>query len=246
MPPDWQRKLIGDTRQEKDLSPIPLGAPSLDAKIGGGMARGRLHEIFAHDAADRSSAAAFTALVADFANGRDAPSIWLREDAAQRQACLYAPGLVALGLDPGNMLLVLLPDPVSLLRAAVDVVRCASIDAVVIELWRQPPALDLTASRRLALAAEASGVTPLLLRLDAQPAPSAAQTRWHVSAAPSRAMEAEAPGPPAFHVELLRQRGRPEGGCWHLEWNRDRSCFDDAALSRPLFPSASRRTMGQG
>ena len=73
------------------------------------------------------------------------------------------------------------------------------------------PALDLTASRRLALAAEQSGVTLFLLRLEAQPVPSAADTRWTVGAAPSRSLEADAPGPPMFEIELLRRRAGPAG-----------------------------------
>ncbi|HZF45231.1 MAG TPA: hypothetical protein VEZ26_02770, partial [Sphingomonadaceae bacterium] len=94
--------------------------------------------------------------------------------------------------------------------------------------------------------AEASGVTPLLLRIEAEPGPSAAQTRWSVSAAPSRALEAEAPGRPAFKVELLRQRGRPDGGFWHLEWDRDRASFDAAPLSGAMVSPASGGSLAQG
>ena len=75
----------------------------------------------------------------------------------------------------------------------------------------QMPLLDLTASRRLALAAEQSGVTLLMLRLEAEPVPSAADTRWAVSAAPSQALEANAPGPPQLEIELLRRRVGPFG-----------------------------------
>jgi protein ImuA len=90
--------------------------------------------------------------------------------------------------------------------------------------------LDLTASRRLALAAEQSGATLFLLRLGAEPAPSAADTRWAVSAAPSEALEANAPGAPTFDIELLRRRSGPSGMRWRLEWNRDRLAFIDPAL----------------
>src|SRR3546814_11674827 len=80
--------------------------------------------------------------------------------------------------------------------------------------------LDLTASRRLALAAEKSGTTLLLLRTGADPVPSAAQTRWSVASAPSRAFAANAPGTPTFDITLLRQRSGPSGTSWRLEWNR--------------------------
>src|SRR3546814_10143689 len=70
------------------------------------------------------------------------------------------------------LILCLLPDPLAVLRAAADVVRCPEAGVAVVELWRNPRQLDLTASRRLALAAETSGVTVLLLRVSALPAPS--------------------------------------------------------------------------
>ncbi|MGC4026258.1 MAG: hypothetical protein QM744_14590 [Mesorhizobium sp.] len=204
------------------------------------MVRGRLHEVFAKEPADNGSAAGFAAMLACLVSQGNAPLFWLREEAAERNGFLHAPGLAEIGIDPARMVLAVLPDPVALLCAAADVVRCASVGAVVIELWRRPRALDLTASRRLALAAETSGVTPLLLRVEAEPVPSAAQTRWSVAAAPSEALAC-----PTFKVELLHQRGRPDGGCWHLEWNRDRACFDEATLSGAMVSSAPGGSLAQ-
>lgn len=240
-------------RIEKQVAPkaeVPLGYARLDAAIGGGLARGRLHELFAAEPADKGSSSGFTAMLACLVSQAGTPLFWLREEAAERQGSLHVSGLAEIGMDPRRLVLVVPPDPVTLLRAAAEVVRCAGVGAVVIELWRNPRVLDLTASRRLALAAEASGVTALLLRAEAQPSPSAAQTRWSIRAAPSAALEAGAPGLPAFNVELLRQRGRPDGGSWHLEWDRDRACFRGSPLSgavvsaadgRPLASDARRR-----
>lgn len=225
------------------LGSAPLGYALLDAAIGGGLVRGGLHEVFAMETADSGSATGFAAILAGLISQASTPLFWLREQAAERRACLHAPGLVEIGIDPGRMVLVVLPDPATLLRAAADVVRCAAVGAVVIELWRRPRALDLTATRRLALAAEQSGVTPLLLRIEAEPDPSAAQTRWSVSSAPSMALAAQAPGRPAFAVELLRQRGRPDGGLWHLEWDRERSCFEGATVSGAVVSAASGQSL---
>src|SRR5690606_27532876 len=136
-----------------------------------GLMRGRLHELFAAEPADKASAAGFTAMLARLVSSAETPLFWLREEAAERQHCLHAPGLAEIGIDPRWLVLVVLPDPVALLRAAAEVVRCTSVGAAVIELWRSPRALDLTASRRLALAAERSGVTALLLRAEAEPGP---------------------------------------------------------------------------
>ncbi len=234
-----RRKITRVENRKGGWIPASLGFAQLDSALGGGLARGQLHEVFAREPADSGSAAGFTAILAYLVSQGSAPLFWLREEAAERQAFLHAAGLAEIGIDPGRIVLILLADPVALLRAAVDVLRCASVGAVVIELWRQPRTLDLTASRRLVLAAEASGVTPLLLRIAAQPGTSAAQTRWSIRSAPSMGLEADAPGNPAFIAELLRQRGRPDGGRWHLEWDRDRARFDDATLSGVVVPPAA-------
>ncbi|WP_235303031.1 ImuA family protein [Sphingopyxis sp. MWB1] len=241
-----QGKSVSIEAQDGACHSTALGHSTLDIAIGGGLARGRLHELFAAERADSSSAAGFTAMLACLVNQGRAPLFWLREDMAERQARLYPPGLAEIGIDPERIVLVALPDPVTLLRTAVDVARCASVGVAVIEVWRSPRALDLTASRRLALAAKASGVTILLLRVEAEPGPSAAQTRWSVHAAPSTALEAGAPGRPSFIIKLLRQRGRPDGGTWHLEWDRDRSSFRDTTLSGSMVSVSLGRSLARG
>lgn len=202
------------------------GHAGIDAALGGGLMRARLHEIFAFEADDAGCATGFTAALALRLGGT---LVWLREGEAERRGGqLHAPGLVEIGLSPAQVILGTLPDALAVLRAAADVTRCGDVGVAVVELWRDPRAFDLTASRRLALAAEASGVTVIALRIAATPAPSAAQTRWQVVAAPSLPMEANAPGYPAWAIELLRQRGRPAGGAWRVEWNREQACLAEA------------------
>lgn len=204
---------------------IALGAADVDSALGGGIARGRLHEIFA-GAEEGTSAAGFAALLALKAGGA---IFWLRTEGAERQAGrLHATGLKELGIDPAMLLLGLVPDETALLRAAADAARCGGLGTVLVECWGRAPVLDLTASRRLMLAAEGSGVTLLLLRVAAEPVPSACDTRWRVAAAPSIALEAEAPGAPMFDINLLRQRAGAGGGAWRVEWNREEGCFREA------------------
>ena len=62
--------------------------------------------------------------------------------------------------------------------------RCAGCGGAG-DVWGEARQLDLVASRKLTLAAQSSGVTALLLRVAAQPAPSTAETRWIVRAAHS-------------------------------------------------------------
>jgi len=77
-------------------------------------------------------------------------------------------GLVELGGDANAMVLGLAPDAKVLLKGAADAARCAGLGALVVECWGKCPSLDLTASPRLSLAAEQSGVTLLMLRLEAE------------------------------------------------------------------------------
>lgn len=229
-------------RPASEATRVATGHAGIDAALGGGMALGRLHEAYAAAPDDAGAGTGFAALLATIM-ARDGPVVWLREHEAQGRARLHGPGLAELGLDPARLVLGVPGSSLDLLRAAADVVRCSAVGVAVIELWRQPRPLDLTATRRLAVAAEASGVTALLLRIAAELTPSAAQTRWRVGAAPSLALDAGVPGHPAFNLELTRQRGGPEGLAWHVEWNRDARTLADAAapLSGGVVPLAEHR-----
>lgn len=221
---------------------IATGHDALDEALNGGLARGKLHELFAEDGDDAPSATGFAMMLALRTAGRALPILWLSTDDSQRQGGrLQAAGLIELGSDPDQLVLGVAPDSKALLRAAADAARCAGLGALIVECRGRCTALDLTASRRLSFATEQSGVTLFLLRLGAKPVPSAAETRWAIRAAPSRALEANAPGPPQFEIELLRRRSGPAGMCWHLEWNRDRLAFLEPALPGVMVSLPSRR-----
>ena len=224
-----------------DAARFATGHEALDAALGGGLMRGRVHELFAAEADDMASAAGFAAMLALRAAVPGAPILWLRTDEAERRGGrLHAPGLAELGGDPDALVLALAPDAPALLRGAADAARCGGLGALIVECWGKCPALDLTASRRLSLAAEQSGMALLLLRQEAKPVPSAADTRWAVSAAPSEALEANAPGPPLFEIELLRRRAGPSGMRWCLEWDRDQIAFHEPAHPGAVVPLPSR------
>lgn len=219
----------GQAGDSASLPPVATGHALIDAALGGGVARGRLHEVFAATGEDASSAAGFAVVLARLIGG---PLLWLRVGKAEaRGGRLHAPGLNHVGFDPASAILGVLPDPVSVLRAGIDAARCPQVGVALIELWQTPRELDQVASRRLAVAAQKAGTTVLLLRIDAAPSPSVAQTRWSVAAAPSLPFEAEAPGHATFDVELIRQRGRPETGLWRVAWDRDGGAFRDAAAA---------------
>ena len=144
----------------------------------------------------------------------------------------YGPGMAWLGLAPERLILVEAAKPADLLWAMEEGARGKGLAAVVGEGVKA----DLTASRRLQLAAEAGQALVLLLsEAGAQTASLSALTRWHVAAAPSVA-EAGGPGRPRWKLELRRCQagGRPQR--WMVEW-------DDAALSLSVVPTFSDRSL---
>nr|WP_174285640.1 hypothetical protein [Sphingomonas bacterium] len=206
-----------------------------------GLGRAQLHELFAIDADEAAAAAGFAVAVA--IAGKALPVLWLRTMTAERRGGrLRAGGLGELGLDSRAVVLGVVADEAALLRAAADAARCPGLGTLIVEAWGPAPGIDLTATRRLMLAAEASGATVLMVRIGAEPRPSATATRWSVAAAPSTALDADAPGVPAFAVECLRRRGGPAGRQWRVEWDRDATCFRNAPLPGADLPLVADRT----
>ena len=231
-------------------STFSFGAAGPDEVLANTLARGTLHEVYAAQGADMPAASGFALALALRASasvddGMDdaRPIVWVRQDFLDAEAGrLHAHGLIGLGLDPSRLILVRARDPEQALRAAGDAVRCAALGAVLLEPWGEPKALDLTATRRLALRAHDSGVTLFLLRMAAKPSASAAVTRWLVAPAISTPLAADAPGAPAFAATLLRHRGGIAGHQWNLEWDHESCSFRDIApLSRAVVPVPAGR-----
>jgi protein ImuA len=220
-----------------------FGCDALDARLDGGLARGALHELCAGASEGHAAASGFALMLAARASG-EKPILWVREDKGVRQhGRLYAPGLVELGIDPARIILMTAPDTLSALRVGADILGCMAIGAAVIEPWGEAKKLDLTASRRLVLAAEKSRVAAFVLRDTATDFASAAATRWSVAAAPSTVLPGNAPGPVALAIELVRHRGGIAPFEMTLEWDRDEHSFRKQALSRAVFPIIERRPL---
>lgn len=213
---------------EQAADRFATGHPGLDAALGGGLARGRLHELFA-DGQEAGAGTGMALLLAQLAAGEGGGALlWLRgEGSARMDGAPYGPGLAAIGIAPERLLLGVMTDTASLLQAALDGLRCPALGAVIVEVRGRQPLIDLTATRRLVLAAEASGVTALMARIGGDPAPSAAETRWQVAAAPSAPLPGDAPGHSAFDLTLLRRRAGPDGLHWRMEWQAQRGSFGD-------------------
>ena len=131
---------------------------------------------------------------------------------------LFAPGLAAAGLHPDKLIYAETGSETSVLPVTEEGLRHKGLAGVVAEAAR----LTLVASRRLQLAAEASGVAALVIRhWPGQGGPelsgTVAATRWRLTALASAPLGGvPGLGAPRWQVELLRCRGGTSAE-WILE-----------------------------
>ena len=143
---------------------------------------------------------------------------------------LFAPALEQAGLSSNRVIYVKAGDEAGLLAAFEDGLRHGGFGAVVGEVAR----LSMTASRRLQLVAEDTGSLGLAVRRWRRQAeaadfgqPTAAATRWRVTALPSAPLPVPGVGRPRWFVELIRCRA---GACADFELD---ACDETGRLALP-------------
>ena len=206
-------------KQDQSRTPIRFGLETIDSRLPrGGLAAGALHEVLGHGP-DTEHGTLASLLVSGLLARAEAGAepgashggqvLW-----AMQRNDLFAPGLAAVGLHPQRLILAECGG--SVLAVMEEALRHPGLVAVVGEVEGK---LGLTASRRLQLAAEASGVTAFAIRRSRRfddpvlLAPSAAVSRWRVSAVP----EAVSPGSSLQSLEAF-----PGRALWRLELLRCR------------------------
>uniref|UniRef100_UPI001F33B2C3 ImuA family protein n=1 Tax=Falsiroseomonas oryziterrae TaxID=2911368 RepID=UPI001F33B2C3 len=204
---------------------------TIDAQLpAGGLARAGLHEVLA---AEPGAAAGFSAVVLGRAAASPGTSpggavLWIGPDPDA-----WPPGLARFGLSPAALVMVRAPRPADGLWAMEEALRCPAVAGALLNLSE----LDLTAARRLQLAAEAGGALGLLLRPDSEdPGPSAALTRWRVGALPGEGSP-HSLGDPRWQLDLLRCRGGTPRS-WSVTW---RTTTDRLDTDGDTLPAPSRR-----
>lgn len=173
-----------------------------------------LSEVFAQSAAD---AAALGFVLARLpADGR--PVLWVQDRLSRQQA--GQPCLAGIGTARALVLLHL-SRPRDVLWALEEGLRCRALGAVIGEIWGDPAALDFTATKRLAMRAEAAGLPCWLIRRAASPNLSAARDRWRIGARPSapHPYDPQAPGAPRWALDLFRSR-HAQTGLWVAQYDR--------------------------
>ena len=211
----------------RDRLPILSGEEAIDDALPWrGLARDGLHEI----GGDGAAPFGFLAGLIRRVTGDGGTILWCRSKGTARTTGVpYGPGLAPFGLSPGQILFAKTAHPVETLWAMEEGLRCGRLAAVVGE----GVSPDLTASRRLQLAAEATG-TPAFVVVPptSKPTLSTALTRWRVTAELSRGRS------PRWRLDLWRCRG---GNTleWIVEW-------DEQALRFRLATALADRTPAAG
>lgn len=210
--------------------PLTFGILPLDRALQGGLAPAALHEVTPAAMNDLGSAAGFTLALAARAQRPGKSVIWIQTDFASFEAGnIYGLGCDLAGLAARNLLIVKAPRPSDALWAMEEALKCRALSCVVAELPNDATVADLTATRRLTLAAREGGAFGFLLRHRTSPLTSSAETRWQVSAARGEGDAFGGLGRAAFALSLHKNRRGPTGH-WTIAWDHHERVFSALSL----------------
>jgi len=256
----------GALGEREELRRLETGWADIDAAMGGGLAIAALHEWFGVASGRRFAAGRAEDARREVWRPPLLPLVHLVKRAMNRgsfpprvawigRRCFpYGGVLVGAGGDERLLersFFVTAEGPVDRLWAVELALRCPAVGLVIAD----GSAFDMTATRRVQLAARARQIPALLVRPPWETRElSAAQTRWLLRWA-ERSREGSGPdaeetdeesNPPRsrWSAELLRCKGRSAGWvpaedsgpcAWTLEWDRDQSVVRVfPALVRPV------------
>ena len=226
------------------MRPFRLGVEALDERLGAVRADA-VHEVLPEAPRQAVAAQGFALGLASRASA--GAMVWILQTTGRAEMGEpFGPGLSAWGLDPGALILVRVSDAASLLAAGEEALRSGAAGAVIMSGWGEARVHGLTASRRLMMAARSGSTLGLLVRANSEPAPSAAETRWSITSAPSAPLPANAPGRPAFRARLLRSRSGAPPGEWIMEWDRETRRFVTPSASGGMVSIPADRPAAEG
>ena len=230
--------------QETDLGvarqPFAFGIRSIDDVLQGGLASASLHEIAPAALRDVGAAAGFAFALAARAARGGGDTLCIQTDfAALESGDIYGPGCDLFGLQTRQLLILKVSRPLDALWAMEEALKCRALASVIVELPQDGALADLTATRRLTLAAREGGSLGFLLRHRPSPLTGSMETRWEIAAAPSRPDQFGGLGRTSFVLSLTKNRHGPAGR-WPVTWNHHDRVFSalslgvaEAAVDRP-------------
>jgi len=199
--------------------------PEVDSHLPAhGLSLGVVHEVMGRTHSDAATSGGFVLgllrqLKLSKAGTGRSTILWCQPNARRQETGLvHCTGLRMFGLDHIRILHVRGSRKRDVLWALEEGARTEGLLAVVGEV----DAPSFTESRRLALAASASGTPVILLGASGHASASAAETRWHVSGVPGRPdpYDSRAPGRARWCVALGKCRGGQPGE-WIMEWDHE-------------------------
>lgn len=169
---------------------------------------------------------------------QSAPVLWVQDRLSRKETGRpYLPGLPCMAI-----IHVDVSHPADVLWAMEEGLRCKALSCVIGEIWGDPPALSFTATKRLALRAEANNLPCWLIRRATSPDLSAARDRWRIASLPSFAHphNPQAPGAPRWQAELFRSRTQAPG-TWVASYDQ---AADRVHFAAPLRDGAMAASDG--
>ena len=219
---------------------LVFGVRAIDDVLQGGLAPASLHEVVPATMQDFGAAVGFAFALAARAAGDGRTTLWIQTDfAAVESGNIYGLGCDLFGLPARQLLLLKVARPRDVLWAMEEALKCRALASVIAELPHDGAIADLTATRRLTLAARAGGGFGFLLRHRPSSLTSSAETRWEIAAAPSRPDRFGGLGRTAFVLSLTKNRRGP-AGCWPVAWDHHECVF--SALSFGVAEAAFDRS----
>jgi protein ImuA len=220
---------------------LRLHVEPIDDALGGGLALGALHELSPALPAHAGAAAGFALALAALAQTQGRRVLWMQSAFARTEAgAPYGPGLDCFGLPMDRLVVLDVARGSEMLWAMEEALKCRAGMIVIAEFYDDGP-VDLTAMRRLSLAARAGEGLGLLLRHRTSSAPSIAVTRWEIASTSSGRDRYGGLGRTAFALSLTKNRYGPCGR-WILTWDHHAYAFLSAALSLGVAETAGDRS----
>ena len=168
-----------------------------------------IHEFISHTVEDVATTYGFIASILASLMQKGRACIWIGHTQA-----IFPPALKAFGIAPEKIIFIQLQKEKEMLWAMEEALRCDGLAAVLCEVKE----LSFTASRRLQLAVEKSGVTGFIVRTKPRNVgANACVTRWQITSLRT-VLEEGMPGIgfPRWNVSLLKVRnGKPDN--WQIE-----------------------------
>ena len=216
---------------------LSFGLPALDSYLPhGGLPFGALHEISPQRGGDIPACFGFiAAMLGRVPPGEPVIFVFTRNLIGHSR--LYGHGLMALGLDPGRVLLVETQDDKQALWAIEEAVR-SGVPAAVVGMTGTD--IDLKSGQRLNLAAGDSGRLLFLVQPEGLASLNVAMTRWRIGAQATAKDRFGLIARWRWHLSLERCRNGRTGE-WRVEFDHAAHCF---SLVSPLAHCSLPRRPG--